>query len=92
MGLTCYYLKFVKTYGKIVTPLKTLLKNNSFTWTTTTDHSFQAFKEAMCTTHVLALPNFTKKFFLECDASRRGIGVVLMQYGHPLAFTSKQLS
>jgi hypothetical protein len=46
----------------------------------------------MCTTPVLALPNFTKTFVLDCDASRKGIVVVLMQEDQSLSFTSKQLS
>jgi hypothetical protein len=81
--------KFVKNYGNITTPLTALLKNNSFTWTPTAFQDFQTFKMAMCTTPVLALSDFTKTFVLECDASGKGIGIVLMQEGWPLAFTSK---
>jgi hypothetical protein len=79
-----------------VTPLIALLKNNSLSWTPTSNQSFQALKQAMCTTHVLSLPNFTKiptftkTFVLECDASGLGIGEILMQYGRPLTFTSKE--
>jgi len=92
LGLTCYYHKFVKNYGKIVAPLIALLKKNSFTWTPTTAQDFQTLKMAMCITPFLTLPDFTNTFVLECDASGKGIGIVLMQEGRPLAFTSKQLS
>jgi hypothetical protein len=92
LGLTSYYHKFVKNYGKIPTPVIAQLKNNAFTWIPTTDHSFHAFKYDMCTTPVLRLPDFTKTFVLECDALGKGIGSVLMQDGWTLAFTSKQLS
>jgi hypothetical protein len=68
------------------------IKINSFSWTSATNQSLQALKETMCTTLVLALPDFTKTFVLECDALGKGIGAVLMQYGIPLNFTSKQLS
>jgi hypothetical protein len=63
-GLTVYHRKFVLNYGKIVDPLTTLLKNNSFTWTLAADQVFQALKATMCTTPVLALLDFTNTFFL----------------------------
>jgi hypothetical protein len=92
MGLTGYYHNFVQKYQKIVTPLTALLTKNSFTWTPTTDMAFQALKEAMCTTPVLALPDFKNTSVMEYDAFRIGIGAFLMQEGKPLAFTNKQLS
>jgi hypothetical protein len=91
LGLMSYYRNFVWNYGKIAAPLTSLLKMNAFTWISTVDHAFQSLKDVMFSTPILALPNFTKTFVLECDSSGKGIGVVLMQDDRPLAFISKQI-
>ena len=72
-SLMRYYCKFVQDYRKIVATLTSLLKNNAFTWILVVDHAFQDLKDVMCLIHVLALPDFTKTFVLECDVYEKGI-------------------
>jgi hypothetical protein len=62
-----------------------------FVWTSTTEAYFQALKTALTSTPVLAIPNFDKTFTVETGASAKGIGAVLQQQGHPIAFVSKAL-
>ena len=53
--------------------------------------AFETLKDKLTEAPILALPNFTKTFERECDASNIGIGVVLLQEGHPTAYFSEKL-
>ena len=92
LGLIGYYRRFIKHYGLISKPLTDLLKKNAFLSSEKSQVAFDTLKNAMVSAPILALPNFSLLFIMETDASGIGIGAVLMQQGHPIAYLSKSLA
>ena len=66
-------------------------KNVRFTWTEDCEKSFQELKKRLTTAHVLAIPSGNDGFMIYSDASKMGLGVVLMQHGRVITYASRQL-
>lgn len=72
-------------------PLNRLLSNDKFQWTEEAEESFKQLKKAFTSPLVLALPDFSQTFVIECDASGIGLEVVLTQDKHPIVYFSEAL-
>ncbi|GKF20209.1 putative reverse transcriptase domain-containing protein, partial [Tanacetum coccineum] len=66
-------------------------KNVKFDWSEKTEAAFQLLKQKLCSAPILALPEGSKDFVVYCDASRKGLGAMLMQREKVIAYTSCQL-
>jgi hypothetical protein len=92
LGLAGYYQRFIEGFSKISKPMTELLeKDKKFEWMQTCEASFQELKKRLMTTLILVMPDMEKSFSIYCDASGQGLGCVLMQDGHVVAYASRQL-
>jgi hypothetical protein len=69
-----------------------LHKRESFHWSPEAVAMFDALKNALTSTPVLQVLDFTKTFIVNCDASGSGFGTVLHQGVNPMAFLSRAIA
>jgi hypothetical protein len=92
LGLAGYYRRFIEGFSKIVKPLTSLLeKRKEFKWDDKCQACFEELKKKLTTAPVLIMLDIHKGFDVYCDASRQGLGCVLMQEGKVVAYASRQL-
>ncbi|NBJ95683.1 reverse transcriptase family protein, partial [Parablautia muri] len=90
LGLAGYYRKFIKGFSILAKPLTSLTKKDlKYSWTETCEESFQTLKQKLTTAPLLVLPIEGGKFSVYCDASKIGLGCVLMQEGKVVAYASR---
>ncbi|KAL6315073.1 hypothetical protein AAG906_030926 [Vitis piasezkii] len=93
LGLTGYYRRFIKGFSKIALPLTRLTqKGVKFEWSNDCECSFQELKNRLVTTPILTIPIGSGGFVVYSDASRQGLGCVLMQHGKVVAYAYRQLT
>ncbi|GJU65266.1 putative reverse transcriptase domain-containing protein [Tanacetum coccineum] len=80
------------TFSKIAKLMTKLTqKVIKFEWGDKEEEAFQLIKQKFCSAPILALPEGTENFVVYCDASHKGLGVVLMQREKVIAYASRQL-
>ncbi|KAL0551917.1 hypothetical protein IC582_011010 [Cucumis melo] len=92
LGLAGYYRWFVENFSLIATPLTQLTRKGApFVWSKACEDSFQNLKQKLVTAPVLTVPDGSGSFVIYSDASKKGLGCVLMQQGKVVAYASRQL-
>ncbi|KAK4400634.1 Retrovirus-related Pol polyprotein from transposon [Sesamum angolense] len=85
-------LRFVKDFSVVAKPLTNLLKKNApFNWNDKCAQSFEELKKRLTSAPILALPSGDGGYVVYTDASRQGLGCVLMQHGKVISYASRQL-
>jgi len=89
LGLAGYYRRFIEGFSTIAAPMTR--KETKWEWTSECESSFQELKRRLTTAPVLTLPSGMEGFVIYSDASKKGLGCVLMQHGRVIAYASRQL-
>ena len=98
LGFGNFYRCFIRHFSEIAKPLNGLLKKDQkFEWTPDCQKAFEELKKRFTEEPVLTMPDHTKPFQIECDASKYASGAVLTQLDsngdrHPCAYISRTFS
>ena len=92
MGLTGYYCKFIDCFSKIAHRITIFQKKSvKFVWSQWCQYSFDKLKHLLTTTPILRIVDPNKYFVVCNDASKYGLGGILIQDGHVICYESRKL-
>lgn len=93
LGILKYLAKFIPNLSKQSAHLRNLTRNDvAFEWTENHDLEFKKLLEIVTSEPVLAIYDPNLPIIVQTDASKDGLGCVIVQNGHPVAYASRTLS
>ena len=97
LSLPSFYWRLVPNFAEAAKPLAKLTrKTQEFIWGSSQQEAFDNLKSKLCTTPVLAFPNFDLPFILTTDTSKVTVAAVLSyeQDGikRPIAYARRQMN
>ena len=93
LGLTGYYRRFIEDFSWLATPMTRLTRKGvKFEWNDLCEMAFQELKRRLTSAPILVVPKQGHRYTVYCDASKDGLGCVLMQSGRVVAYGSRQLN
>ena len=92
LGLAGYYKRFIEDFSRLTTPMTRLTRKEvKFDWDDRCEEAFQELRRRLTTASILIVLDRGQGYTMYCDASRAGLGCVLMQSGRVVAYGSRQL-
>ena len=92
LGLAGYYRRFTEDFSRLAAPMTRLTRKEvKFDWDDRCEEAFQELKRRLTSAPILIVPDRGQGYTVYCDASRAGLGCVLMQSGRVVAYGSRQL-
>jgi hypothetical protein len=93
LGLANYFCKFISHYSEVAAPLTNLTeKSHVWAWTGKCQEAFEKLKHLLIEGPLLRTPDESKTYRVVTDAFHIGLGGVLLQGGHPIAYESRKLN
>ena len=92
-GMVNYLKKFSPVLSELSEPLRRLCKSRAeWAWESEQQNAFEAIKQVITTLPVLAYFDKTKKHAIQCNASKKGLGTVLLLESKPVMYVSRALT
>ena len=82
LGLVGYYKRFIEDFYRLAAPMIRLTRKGvKFEWNDLCEKAFKELKRRLTLAPILIIPEQGQRYIVYCDASKDGLGCVLMQSG-----------